>query len=113
MYHIFSVAPPPENLELYSINSHTASLRYGIPAMYKGLVRELQIKRCIKPSSSKCKTTYYPITPCSFWYDKYCTEVINLIPYQTYSFRVSMKNANSDVFGKEAEVEGYANEGGM
>lgn len=36
----------------------------------------------------------------------------HLIPSQTYSFRVSLKNINTHTFGKEVSIDGFTNDRG-
>lgn len=78
----------------------------------QGITREVQVSKCNALSFKKCKSTVTPLHECPFWPGKYCVDVQYLIPYQTYSFRVSLKNINTHTFGKEMSVDGFTNDRG-
>ncbi|KAG5891652.1 hypothetical protein JTB14_020070 [Gonioctena quinquepunctata] len=101
------VAPPVENLELYSIDPNSASLRYELPSEPHGIIREIQVSKCNSLSFSKCKSSITAIKPCNIWPGKYCAEANFLIPFQSYSFRVSLKNLHTPKFGQEVSVNGF------
>ncbi|CAG9813738.1 unnamed protein product [Phaedon cochleariae] len=105
-----TVAPPVENLELYSIDKYSASLRYELTANREGVAQEVQISRCNSLSFKKCRSSISPVRPCTLWPGKYCAEVDYLIPYQAYLFKVAVKNHNTPSFGKEVSVDGFAND---
>ncbi|CAG9860166.1 unnamed protein product [Phyllotreta striolata] len=102
------VAPPPENLEIYSLDEHSASLRYDLPANTNGVTRQVQVIRCNSLSSSKCKPAMSVVKRCSLWPKKYCVEAGPLIPGQSYKFRVSLRNLNTPAYGDESVVQGTA-----
>lgn len=58
-------------------------------------------------SHSKCKSYTWQVKQCPLWPKKFCVYANNLMPFQQYSFKISLKNENSDSFGKEASVSGY------
>ncbi|XP_018562896.1 uncharacterized protein LOC108904723 [Anoplophora glabripennis] len=101
------VAPPIENLELYSIDHNSSSLRYDLPKNLNGKPSKIQLYRCITTSHSKCKSYIFQVKKCPLWPKKFCVYVYNLMPSQQYSFRASLKYENSDSFGNEVSVSGY------
>lgn len=104
------VAPPPENLELYSIGTDSAYLRYDLPTNSNGIIKEVQVNKCNSLSFKKCKASTTFVKKCSLWPEKYCVESKSLTPSQPYTFRVSLKNLNTPSFGKEVIVRGFASE---
>lgn len=107
IYSQLLVAAPVENLELYSIDQNSASLRYDLPKNQNGKPTKIQVNRCIVPSHSKCKPYTTQIKRCPLWPNKMCVYMNNLMPFQMYSFRVSLKNDNTNTFGKEVAVSAY------
>nr|XP_023019402.1 uncharacterized protein LOC111508196 [Leptinotarsa decemlineata] len=101
------VAPPVVNLELYSIDQNSASLRYELPEDTRGKIREVQVRRCNNLSFNKCKPSITHVRPCNIWPGKYCVDDNYLIPFQSYSFRVSLRNLNTPSFGDEVSVKGF------
>ncbi|KAJ8923877.1 hypothetical protein NQ315_006653 [Exocentrus adspersus] len=101
------VAPPVENLELYSMDQNSASLRYDLPRKSNGIPTEMQVKRCNALSFSKCKSYISKIRHCPLWPNKLCVYVDNLMPFNLYSFKISVRNLNTEDFGKEASASGY------
>ncbi|XP_050510220.1 uncharacterized protein LOC114349462 [Diabrotica virgifera virgifera] len=104
------IAPSPENLEIYSIDQNTASLRYDLPTNSNGIIKDVHVSRCNSLSFSKCKASFSIVKRCSLWPKKYCVEVNYLIPFQSYNFRVALKNLDTPTFGKEAVVKGFASD---
>ncbi|XP_056638820.1 uncharacterized protein LOC130446528 [Diorhabda sublineata] len=104
------VAPAPENLELYSIGTESAFLRYDLPTNSNGIIKDVQVNKCNSLSFKKCKASISFVKKCSLWPEKYCVESKPLTPFQPYTFRVSLKNLNTPSFGKEVIVRGNASE---
>nr|CAI5845464.1 unnamed protein product [Callosobruchus analis] len=102
------VAPPVENLELYSTDKNSASLRFDLPENPSGVATEVQVSRCNSLSFKKCKYSISNLKKCPLWPKKYCVDVEYLIPEQNYTFKVSLKNVNTNRFGKEVSVNGYS-----
>nr|XP_008195175.1 PREDICTED: uncharacterized protein LOC662380 isoform X1 [Tribolium castaneum] len=100
-------APPVENLEIYSIGKNTVSLRYDLPRNSRGVPVYGQVTRCNALTFKKCKTSNFPITPCKLWPRKYCIEMNNLIPYQNYTFKVSIRNERTQFYGDDVLVEAF------
>lgn len=105
-------APPVENLEIYSIDKNSVSLRYDLPKNSRGIPTFGQVTRCNALSFAKCKTFTFPITPCKFWPRKYCINLNNLIPHQRYTFKVSLRNAKTQLYGDEVKAEAFLTEQG-
>ncbi|CAH1965540.1 unnamed protein product [Acanthoscelides obtectus] len=104
------VAPPVENLELFSIDKNSASLRFDLPENPSGVASEIRVSRCNSLSFKKCKSLVTNIKKCPLWPKKYCVDVEYLLPNQSYTFKVSLKNYNTNRFGKEVTVDGYSDD---
>ncbi|XP_048523168.1 uncharacterized protein LOC109540509 isoform X2 [Dendroctonus ponderosae] len=98
------VAPAVRNLELYAMGSNTASLRYDLPLASEGIPVEVELTKCNVLSRAKCKSTISKITNCTIWPTKLCLDVDYLMPNQNFTFKVSIKNANTNRFGKATEI---------
>ncbi|XP_050305913.1 uncharacterized protein LOC126743031 isoform X2 [Anthonomus grandis grandis] len=104
------VAGMVKNLELYAIGSNKAYFRYDLPASTQGIPSEIRVTKCPLLSRAKCKTAESSISKCTLWPQKMCLVVDYLIPNQTYTFTMSIKNVNSNVFGNSFEVTGTTEE---
>lgn len=49
---------------------------------------------------------------CKLWPQKYCIDVNYLIPHQQFTFKISIKNRDTNAFGKETVLDGYTIERG-
>lgn len=98
------VAPAVRNLELYAMGSNTASLRYDLPLDSEGTPVEVELTKCNVLSRAKCKSTISKITNCTIWPTKLCIDVNYLMPNQNFTLKVSIKNANTNRFGKATEI---------
>lgn len=106
------VAPPVKNLELYAIGTNKAYLRYELPSNPQGIPVEVEITRCNVLSRAKCRTGVSSISRCDLWPNKMCAVIDYLMPNQNYTFKVSIKNANTNVSGKDTEITGESVERG-
>lgn len=110
---IFSVAPPPKNLEVYAISPTTISVRYNLPDESYGNPVEVHVMKCNPLTLKKCKTLLFAVTPCKLFIGKYCIDIKNLIPHQRQVLRISLRNVGSHTFGKESVVDAYTDEMSM
>ncbi|KAJ8973052.1 hypothetical protein NQ317_011332 [Molorchus minor] len=101
------VAAAVENLELYSIDQNSASLRYDLPRHPNGVPEEVRVTRCNALSFKKCKSSISRITRCPLWPRKFCVFVNNILEFQNFNFNVALKNLRTERFGKEVSVQGY------
>ncbi|XP_066143041.1 uncharacterized protein [Euwallacea fornicatus] len=99
-------APAVRNLELYAIGPNNAYLRYDLPSNPGGIPVEVEVTRCNVLSRAKCKSAFSSIARCELWPKKMCVEVDYLMPDQNYTFKVSVKNANTNISGKDTEIKG-------
>lgn len=109
---VILVAPPVKNLELYAIGSNKAYLRYELPSNPEGVPVEVEITRCNVLSRAKCRTGVSSISRCDLWPKKMCAIIDYLMPNQNYTFKVSIKNANTNVSGKDTAIVGESVERG-
>ncbi|XP_044263744.1 uncharacterized protein LOC123010725 isoform X2 [Tribolium madens] len=100
-------APPVENLEIYSIDKNSVSLRYDLPRNSRGVPVYGQVTRCNAIAFKKCKISNFPITPCKLWKRKYCIDINNLIAHQKYTLKVSIRNERTQFYGDDVIVEAF------
>ncbi|XP_060534337.1 uncharacterized protein LOC132706804 [Cylas formicarius] len=101
------VADEVVNLEVYAIGTKVAYLRYDLPESARGVPEEVQVRRCNALSFAKCRSSVSKIERCRLWRKKFCVDVNYLMPHQQYVFKVSVKNVDTNAFGKEAEINGH------
>lgn len=106
------MAPKVKNLELYSIDKYSASLRFDLPDTPGGLPIEAQIQWCHPLYESQCNFDIRNLTKCKLWDKKYCVDVNSLIVGYDYKFLVSIKNEDTFTFGDEVAVKGIATDRG-
>uniref|UniRef100_A0A1Y1KUY6 Fibronectin type-III domain-containing protein n=1 Tax=Photinus pyralis TaxID=7054 RepID=A0A1Y1KUY6_PHOPY len=102
------VAPKVNNLELYSINERSASIRFELPPYCKGLPKIVQVRWCHPLFLSGCLSDLQNLTKCKLWDSKYCIEINNLVKGGEYVFNVSIKNQDTFIFSEEASINGKA-----
>lgn len=102
------LAPKVKNLELYSIDKYSASLRFDLPDTPGGLPIEAQIQWCHPLYESQCNFDIRNLTKCKLWDNRYCIDVNSLIVGYDYKFLVSIKNEDTFTFGAEVAVKGIA-----
>lgn len=98
------MAPPVRNLELYAIGLNKAHLRYDLPSNSQGIPVEVEVIKCNVLSRAKCRSAISRIARCTLWPKRLCVDVDYLMPDQNYTFKVSIKNANTNAFGKDVEI---------
>lgn len=109
---IFLVAPPVKNLDIYSRDSRSMSIRYDLPEKPLGVLTEIQVRYCCKVSFTKCKSSIKQIKQCKLWPNKYCVDLTGLIAYCNMDVHVSLKNRNTHTFGKETTAYVYTVDSG-
>lgn len=96
-----------ENLEVYSADSKSLSLRYDLPAKPRGIPKYVQIDYCDSLLFKKCKSAIDEVKKCSLWPNKYCIDLTDLISSRVWAVSVSLKNLNTHTFGDKVQVDGY------
>lgn len=104
------IAPKVENLELYSTDKWSASLRFDIPKLPGGIPKLVQIRWCHPLFLSGCLFEIHNLTKCALWDFKYCNNVTSLVKGNKYQFSVAIKNENTFSYGTEESLNGTAEE---
>ncbi|RZC27695.1 uncharacterized protein BDFB_000742, partial [Asbolus verrucosus] len=103
-------APAVRNLELYSVDNNSASFRYDLPKKPGGIPAYIQATRCNLLTFTKCRSSVQKITRCKLWPKKYCLDINNLIPNQQYTFKISIKNNQTQYYGNETKADAFTSE---
>lgn len=101
----FLVAPAVRNLEAYSIDSRSVSLRYDMPYEPRGIPKFVQVSWYDALMNTKPRANVSEIKNCKLWPEKYCVDLGDLIAQRVVKIAVSLKNLDTHMFGKEASVE--------
>ncbi|KAF5298713.1 hypothetical protein FQA39_LY11723 [Lamprigera yunnana] len=102
------IAPKVKNLELYSTDQNSASLRFDVPKHARGIPQWAQIRWCHPLFLSGCLLEIHNLSKCALWDSKYCIQVNSLVKNNEYKFSVSIKNQDTFSFGAEQTVQGRA-----
>lgn len=106
------IAGVVENLKVYAMDENSVSLRYDLPKKAYGQPTNVQVLKCSAITNAKCRSVIADVTPCILWSQKYCITLNGIIPNQVFSFKVSLKNANTHIFGPETTVKANITERG-
>lgn len=107
------VAPEIRNLEAYSADFHSVSLRYDLPLKPKGVPKYVQVICCDAfLDYAGCTSNISEIAKCKLWPDKFCIELQKLPAHRSLKIAVSLKNLDTHAFGPDTKVKMYtANRG--
>ncbi|KAL1513774.1 hypothetical protein ABEB36_003139 [Hypothenemus hampei] len=98
------VATSVRNLELYAIGPNKASFRYDLPDNPHGIPSHVEVIKCNVLSRAKCRSLESRISRCVLWPEKMCVDADYLMPNQNYTFKVSIKNENTNTYGTYVEI---------
>lgn len=101
----FLVAPAVRNLEAYSIDLHSVSLRYDLPYEPRGIPKYVQVLWSDKLMHTRPRANVSEIKNCKLWPEKYCLDLENLIAQRVLKISVSLKNLETHMFGKGSTVQ--------
>lgn len=106
------MAPSVQNLEVYSADSNSVSLRYDLPVKPKGVPKYIQVDYCDTLLFKRCKSVIDEVKKCNLWPNKYCIDLNDLISSRLWALTVSLKNLNTHTFGSKVHVNGYTTDRG-
>ncbi|KAK9736557.1 hypothetical protein QE152_g12414 [Popillia japonica] len=98
-----AVAAQMEFVELYEIGQTFASFRYKLPKQPRGKPISVQIMACAT-YVKECPPKVTTITQCKLWKDFYCVTIDNLVKQLYYTFKLSIRNNNTNSFGGEKVI---------
>lgn len=99
------VAPAVRNLEAYSIDEHEVGLRYDLPYEPRGIPKFVQVSWFDRLLNTRPKANVTEIKSCKLWREKYCVHLKDLVANRVMKISVSLKNAETHMFGKESALE--------
>lgn len=92
-----------EYVDLYEISKNSASFRYKLPIKSNGIPVFIQIIGTAGLLKTPNQNISY-ITQCDLWKDWYCASINNLMNNVDYTFKISIKNNNTNAFGNEFKI---------
>lgn len=103
---LISVAPPVRNLEAYSIDATSVSLRYDLPYEPRGgIPKFVQVLWHDTLMSTRSRANVSEIKNCKLWPEKYCVDLVGLVGQRVIKISVSLKNQDTHMFGRESSVD--------
>lgn len=99
------MAPPVRNLEAYSIDAHSISLRYDLPEEPHGSPAYVQVSWYDALMKTQPRAIVTKIKRCALWPQKHCVGLENLVAQRLLNVFVSLKNTDTHKFGEEKAVQ--------
>lgn len=92
-------------MEVYSIDEHEVALRYDLPYEPRGIPKFVQVLWFDRLMNTLPRANVSEIKSCKLWPEKYCVNLNGLVANRVINISVSLKNAETHMFGKESAVE--------